>query len=167
MEQYVLILSDKSQMLLLGLTLAKVYYGVGYIVYLNGDVGVGKSTLCAGFLRALGYAGYVNSPTYTLIEFYFLSNRYIYHVDFYRLHSDLDVINTGIQDYFDKQSTLLIEWPKREMSILPAPDVIISINYYCNLKQYRQVIIQSGSDLGQKIIDTMLRIGRFTYEIKI
>ncbi len=94
------------------------------IIYLQGELGAGKTTLTRGFLRALGYQGPVRSPTFTLIESYEINGQKIFHVDLYRLHSPEEIEFIGLRDYFTDDVIGLIEWPERAAGLLPAPDLI-------------------------------------------
>ena len=93
------------------------------IIYLEGELGAGKTTLVRGFLRALGYGGKVKSPTYNIVEHYIINNRNIYHFDLYRLTNPDELEDIGIRDYFTEKATFLIEWPERGIVFLPAANI--------------------------------------------
>lgn len=113
-------------MLSLGEEIAN-YYPNGTVIYLSGELGAGKTTLVRGFLRGLGYKGFVKSPTYSLIEIYTLMTLEVIHIDLYRLNKPKDYMNLGLSDYLKSNSILLIEWPEKYETLLPSPTLWIKI----------------------------------------
>lgn len=95
------------------------------IVFLEGDLGAGKTTLARGILRGLGFTGHVKSPTYTLVEPYGFSGIRVYHFDFYRIKDPRELEFIGLEEILDEEALKLIEWPERAEGQLPAADVVI------------------------------------------
>ena len=89
---------DEKAMLEFAASLAKQTKR-GKIIFLTGNLGVGKTTFVRGFLRGLGYQGIVKSPTYTLVEQYLIDDLTIYHFDLYRLMNPLELEYIGYRDY--------------------------------------------------------------------
>ncbi len=122
------------------------------IVYLEGDLGTGKTTLVRGFLRQLGYQGRVKSPTYTLLEPYELAGRFYYHLDLYRLSDPGELEYLGIEDLLDREALLLIEWPEKGKGVLPQADLTIHISYR---EQARGIRFSAGTERGAKCLTRM------------
>ena len=120
-------LAAESDTLALGAALAKGMRP-GMVIYLNGDLGAGKTTLARGVLRALGVTERVKSPTFTLVEPYTISSLYLYHFYFYRFNSSDEWTDAGFREYFNHESVCLVEWPEKAGGQLPAPDVRIKMD---------------------------------------
>ena len=146
--------NNESEMEHIGTLIAKGSEGVG-IVFLEGDLGSGKTTLSRGVLRGFGYAGAVKSPTYTLVEPYDFGERTVYHFDFYRLKDFEELEFMGIRDYFHKKAFCLIEWPKQGEPLLPSPDLIIEIQL--TKDNGRQLNIITNTATGQQIEDFIIK----------
>jgi tRNA threonylcarbamoyladenosine biosynthesis protein TsaE len=93
------------------------------VVALTGELGSGKTTFARGALRALGVAGTIKSPSYTLLETYELPDVHAVHLDLYRLTDPNELEHLGLADYHRPGFLWLIEWPERGAGRLPPPDL--------------------------------------------
>ena len=124
----------------------------GSVIFLQGELGAGKTTWVRGYLRGLGYAGNVKSPTYTLVEPYTINDYQIYHFDLYRIANPDELESIGPRDYLDGQSICLIEWPERAGQQFPVPDLRITIEF---LAESRRVNLEATTPRGQVSLDQL------------
>jgi len=103
--------------------------GKGMVLTLSGQLGAGKTTLVRGMLRGLGWQGAVKSPSYALVEHYFVSSIYFYHFDFYRFGDPDEWDSTGFAEYFRADAVCVIEWPERVAAWLTAVDLALSLEH--------------------------------------
>lgn len=99
----------------------------GLRVFLEGDLGAGKTTFVRGLLRGLGYADKVKSPTYTLVEEYAVGGLDLFHFDFYRFTRPEEYLDAGLDEYFARSGVCLVEWPRNAAPYLPPEDVAIAL----------------------------------------
>ncbi|WP_133011102.1 tRNA (adenosine(37)-N6)-threonylcarbamoyltransferase complex ATPase subunit type 1 TsaE [Marinomonas flavescens] len=132
----------------LGASLANALKG-GAVVYLEGDLGMGKTTVVRGILRGLGYEGPVKSPTYTIVEPYDFVGLEVFHFDLYRVTNAEELEYMGIRDYFSATGLCLIEWAEMGAGVLPEADVVVSLAL---LPQGRKVSITSNTERGNSAL---------------
>jgi tRNA threonylcarbamoyladenosine biosynthesis protein TsaE len=124
----------------------------GAVAYLDGELGAGKTTCVRALLRALGVLGLVRSPTYTLVETYVLPRLTCIHVDLYRLQSLTEVDDLGLRDVVGAGSLLLVEWPEKGGSHLPAADLRLALTYAGTA---REAGLQAATPLGREWLQNL------------
>jgi tRNA threonylcarbamoyladenosine biosynthesis protein TsaE len=98
------------------------------VVLLIGNLGAGKTTLAKGIVRGRGVAERddVSSPTFTLIHEYG-PDAGVFHIDLYRLDEARQVATLGLEEIFDREALVLIEWGERFPELMPAERTEIDI----------------------------------------
>lgn len=142
------ILPDEAATLALGAALAPVLEP-GLTITLRGELGAGKTTLVRGVLRALGYAGPVKSPTYSLVELYPVSRLDLHHFDLYRITTPLEWRDSGFRDTFDGRNVCFIEWPEKAAGFLPPADVEITLDLQ---DAGRLASLRAGTPAGERCL---------------
>ena len=126
----------------------------GGVVYLDGNLGMGKTTLVRGLLRGLGYIGPVKSPTYTIVEPYELDAGEVYHFDLYRISDAEELEYMGIRDYFRDDVLCLVEWAEMGKGVLPEPDIIVHLDL---VRSGRAVSIESKTAYGDAAMNGIIQ----------
>jgi tRNA threonylcarbamoyladenosine biosynthesis protein TsaE len=148
-EHLTLALPGEADTLAFGARLA-AHLAPGSVVWLEGDLGAGKTTLVRGLLRAAGETGPVKSPTYALVEVHVISGLNFYHFDFYRFNQAEEYLDAGLDEYFSGDGVCLVEWPDKAAPYLPAADMRIELRVAQG--DARIAVITVGSERGRKCL---------------
>lgn len=127
----------------------------GGIVYLQGDLGAGKTSFSRGLLVALGYTGRVKSPTYTLLEVYELAALTVCHFDLYRLADPEELAYLGADDYLAAETLWLVEWPSKGEGFLPAADLIVRLSIPEDASKGRNIDVTAYTKQGECLVENL------------
>ena len=126
---------------------------VPLVIWLEGDLGAGKTAFARALIQALGYEGRVKSPTYGLLEHYQLAGLQALHLDLYRISDPAELEFLGLEDLMDEQSIVLIEWPGRGGSWLPDADFLFRFSY---ADQGRELHWTAMTETARKVAKRLL-----------
>lgn len=98
----------------------------GTVICLDGDLGVGKTSLTQFIAKEFGVKEYIVSPTFTIIKEY-EGKLPFYHMDVYRIDSEDDMYDLGYDEYIYSEGVTIIEWSHLIEGILPIERVNIDI----------------------------------------
>jgi tRNA threonylcarbamoyladenosine biosynthesis protein TsaE len=130
----------------------------GDVVFLEGDLGAGKTTFTRYFARALGVTGRVKSPTYALLESYDLpvnaaGIHHFHHFDLYRLAEPREWFSAGFDEYLNNESVVFIEWAEKAQGALPTPTLVLRLSHvdefvgsYELTDTPRQLVLKASDD---------------------
>lgn len=128
----------------------------GFVLYLSGDLGTGKTSFVRALLRALGFAGRVKSPSFSLLESYDLSRFRLYHFDFYRFDSGQDWLDAGFEEFIGAPNVAIVEWPERAIDTLPTPDLHLFLRFGGDAAdEARTVEAIAGTERGRACLKTL------------
>ena len=120
-----------------------------FVIYLNGNLGIGKTIFAKGFIKSLGFTGIVNSPTFSIIKEYLNIIIPVYHFDFYKIKNAIELESVAINDYIMKTGIILIEWAEKGKTISPKPDLIIN---FIKKKKYIKIIFYGNTYKGKSVL---------------
>ena len=129
------------------------------VIYLRGDLGVGKTTFARAFVHGLGYRGRVKSPTYSLLEHYTAGDCQVLHLDLYRIVESGELEFLGIPDLMDAKTFLLVEWPEIAGSGLPPPDLTIHLDHDLQLRRLTWYAHSSSGKAICQIVGNTIKSG--------
>jgi len=150
-QEYQLQAHGEDAMVALGMRFGQVLSATapGVTVFLQGDLGMGKTTFTRGIMRHFGHQGATKSPTYTLVEPYQFKQQKVHHFDLYRLGHPEELEYLGIRDYFDGCAINLIEWSDKGRGFLPTADVVLTIH---PLERGRKLTFVAQTNMGDGVL---------------
>lgn len=135
---------DEAQLVEIARVLAATIKSGG-VVFLDGDLGVGKTTFARAMIAALGVGERIKSPTYSLVETYQVGDLRVHHLDLYRIADAEELEWLGLADLLQGDVLMLVEWPQRALAALPAPDLLLQLRH---AGERRGLDLGSASELG-------------------
>jgi len=119
-------------------------------IALDGDLGAGKTTFVRHLLQALGVAGRIKSPSYTVLEPYVLPGLAVSHFDFYRFDDPREWEDAGFREVFAAPGLKLVEWPQKAGALLPLPDLRLRLAVQGETQ--REVTLQALTPRGLELL---------------
>ena len=110
------------------------------VIALTGELGAGKTTLAQAICRGYGVTQPVTSPTYALVHEYFAPRSPVFHIDLYRIERKEDLEQIGWSDIVNSNALVIVEWPERAGSLLPAGHLPIALDYAPGKPDYRLLL---------------------------
>ena len=125
----------------------------GGVVFLEGDLGAGKTTFARALLGALGVGERIKSPTYSLIESYRTGALDAHHLDLYRIADPGELEWLGLGDLFAGSALVIVEWPERGGDALPAPDLVLHLDH---AGSRRELVAEARTARGEMMMATLV-----------
>ncbi len=140
MEKIEMRVKNQKQTAFLASRIAEKLEG-GEIIFLQGQLGAGKTFLARSILKALGYEDEVVSPTF-ILQCEYQARFPVLHLDLYRLEYSEEIDGLGLEEYLDRY-VWLVEWADRFPQKLPAPDLVISL--FIEGEEERKIVMEGKS----------------------
>jgi|SRR6476661_750915 len=107
-----------------------------------GEMGAGKTTFIKAICEYLGVQDHISSPTYSLVNEYHTDSGTIYHFDFYRLKSEAEAFDIGLEEYLASGAICLIEWPEKIESLWP--ETFVRVTLELDLNNNRSIVFSKN-----------------------
>lgn len=113
-----------------------------------GEMGSGKTTLINAIVKALGFNDAVSSPTFSIVNEYRGQNDddKIFHFDFYRIKSETEAYDIGIEEYFYSGHFCFVEWPEKIPNLIPITHAKITLEIEDNTHRTIAVFLHDGKE---------------------
>jgi tRNA threonylcarbamoyladenosine biosynthesis protein TsaE len=99
------------------------------IIIFNGEMGAGKTTLINALCKKLGVLDATSSPTFSLVnEYITIDKQLVYHFDFYRIKTENEALDMGVDDYLYSNHYCFIEWAEKISNLVPEKHSVINIS---------------------------------------
>ena len=150
-ERYTTFLAGPEATTRLAERLAAVLHGG--VIYLQGELGAGKTSFARALLQTLGVTGRIKSPTYSLLESYRLPQGTAWHLDLYRIADPGELEWLGLDALDEPGALVLVEWPERGLGALPAADLLIRLQHF---GEGRQAVCEAYTPQAASWLDGLL-----------
>lgn len=144
-------LPNEKATLKLGESIAHYSEELG-VIFLQGQLGCGKTTLARGFLDAMGHRGFVKSPSFAIVEPYEDTKKPVYHFDLYRMSDPDELEYIGFRDYLVPENICLFEWPEHAARVLPPPDLRIVMDFD---REGRMATLDADTAYGKYVLEQL------------
>ena len=144
----VIALADPAATAGLGQALG-VQVRAGDVIFLQGELGAGKTTLARGLIEAVAGVTDIPSPTYNIVQIYECPGYDVWHVDLYRLKAAEEAFELGLDEAF-RSSVCLVEWPERLQGVLGAPGLQVQLKP--DGAGGRTAILRAGPEWEDRIV---------------
>jgi len=124
------------------------------IIFLQGEMGAGKTLFSKGFVAGMGLDDEVTSPTYTIVNEYGNPPR-IFHFDLYRLQDPDELYEMGFEDYLSQGCTLLLEWPDLVLEDQFEPKLEICLVSHLETPEQREIILKTDNQKVAQILNSL------------
>jgi tRNA threonylcarbamoyladenosine biosynthesis protein TsaE len=105
------------------------------VVLFNGEMGAGKTTFIKALCLALGVKSPTSSPTFSLVNEYEAAEGLVYHFDMYRLKSETEALDFGIDDYLYSGNWCFIEWAEKIPNLIPDEHLVVTLTVVADGKR--------------------------------